>query len=128
METTDLSGCRVLIVEDEFFLADDAARDLSEAGAAIIGPVARLEEARSQVEADGFDVAVIDIKLGEEMAYPVAHMLQDRHIPFVFITGYDLSNIPMSFQGVPRLEKPVGKKALLSVLRTLCPSASPKRS
>lgn len=119
----NLSGCRVLIVEDEFFLADDAALELSAAGATIVGPVGRLEEARAQVEADGFDVALIDIKLGEEMAYPLADMLAAQGIPFAFVTGYEQSFIPDRFAGVPYVVKPVTNGALLELIEALCASA-----
>lgn len=120
MPAPDLSGCRVLIVEDEFFLADDTARELSAAGAWIVGPIARLDEAKAQIAADEFDVALLDIKLGEDMAFPLADALIARGIPFAFVTGYDQSVIPERFAGAPVLTKPTGNGALLDLLQQLC--------
>lgn len=114
-----LSGCRVLIVEDEYFLADDAAQALRDAGAEIVGPVPGLEEAMEQVEADGFDVALLDIKLDDEAVYPVADMLSERGIPFAFVTGYDQSHIPQRFRDVPYQVKPHGAVELVPLLERL---------
>ena len=33
--------------------------------------------------------AILDINLGGEMVFPLADLLRERHIPFVFATGYD---------------------------------------
>jgi len=55
--------CRVLIVEDEYFLADDLKKALQSEGAEIIGPISELPEAIIQVDQDRFDAAVIDINL-----------------------------------------------------------------
>jgi len=55
--------CRVLIVEDEYFLADDLKKALQSEGAEIIGPISELPEAIIQIDQDRFDAAVIDINL-----------------------------------------------------------------
>jgi DNA-binding response OmpR family regulator len=83
-----LQGCRVLIVEDEYFLADDLARAFRAHGAEVIGPTAERSEAKSRLDYDGFDVAVIDIMLRDEAAYPIADELVSQGIPFGFATGF----------------------------------------
>jgi hypothetical protein len=50
--------CRVLIVEDEYFLANDLERALRLEGAQIICPISELSEAIKQVEKDAFDAAM----------------------------------------------------------------------
>jgi len=35
----DLSGCYVLLVEDEFYIADDLAQRLSAHGTVLLGPI-----------------------------------------------------------------------------------------
>src|SRR5262249_23741420 len=63
-----LSGRRVLVIEDEYFLADDIARALKDLGARVVGPVGELEEAASLVDADiAIDAAVVDINLRSDM-------------------------------------------------------------
>ena len=129
MSDFDLSGCRVLIVEDEHFLADDTARVLGDAGATVIGPVGTLENAKAQAARSGFDVALIDIKLNNELAYPVADMLRDEGVPFAFVTGYGEASIPARFVGVAHCEKPYGRAELLSlVTRLRLEAAAPVRA
>lgn len=102
-----LRGCRVLIIEDEYFLANDLERTLKSHGAAeVIGPVSSFEKALALVQRDGFDVAVIDIKLHDSLAYPIADELLRQNIPFVFATGYSSEVIPERFRHVTRIEKP----------------------
>src|SRR5215471_16504440 len=58
-----LSGCRVLIVEDEYFLAADLQAALKSLGANVIALVGDLDEALVLLANGGFDIAVVDINL-----------------------------------------------------------------
>jgi DNA-binding response OmpR family regulator len=82
-----LVGCRVLIVEDEYFIAHDLEQALKSHGATVVGPIAGLAEAEDQIANDGFDVAVIDLNLRGQLAYSLGDELMRRHIPFFFVTG-----------------------------------------
>jgi hypothetical protein len=44
----------------------------------------------------------------------VADELLRRHIPFMFATGYDQSQIPEPYRDVPRLEKPFSVSQLIA--------------
>lgn len=101
------TDCRVLIVEDEYFLAADLETTLRSRGAQIVGPIADLTEAKNQIADGGFDIAVLDIGLRDEPAYVLADELMAREIPFVFLTGYSADVIPARFAAVLRLEKPM---------------------
>jgi hypothetical protein len=46
------------------------------------------------------------------MAYPIAHLLQTRKIPFVFMTGYGAETIAAPFLGVRILQKPLEREML----------------
>jgi hypothetical protein len=60
-------------------------------------------------------MAILDIKLGDELVYPLADALRDRGVPFIFATGYDASAIPKVYKDVPLMEKPVAlEEALLA--------------
>jgi response regulator RpfG family c-di-GMP phosphodiesterase len=105
METPlqDLVGCRVLLIEDEFYIADDLGQRLSAHGAILLGPMPTLERALVMVEtADRIDGAVVDINLRGEMAFPVVDTLQERAVPLFFATGYNAVAIPDRCQHVPR--------------------------
>ena len=112
-----LGGRRVLLVEDEYFLADDLAKALAELGAEVVGPVASVDDALDLIEAgERIDAAVLDLNLGGEMSTRVADALEERGVPFVFATGYDAAAIPPRHAGVPRCEKPVSPEGILRFL------------
>lgn len=103
-----LRNCRVLVVEDEYLLADELQRELKRAGAVVLGPVPSVDLALNLLAREAVvDGAVLDVNLGGEHVYPVADALTDRAIPFVFVTGYDAQALPPRFAQSPRCEKPV---------------------
>lgn len=113
-----LKGRRILLVEDEYFIADDLRRSLSAAGAAIVGPVATLGGALDLADNGGpLDGAVLDINLRGEMVYPVADRLKAKGVPFLFLTGYDARALPARFTGVTHCEKPVAMQNLIAALQ-----------
>jgi len=104
---------RVLLVEDEYFIADDMARAFEARGIEVVGPAASLEDAFTLLSgAAPLDGAVLDINLQGEMAFAVADALLHRGVPFVFATGYDREIIPERFAHVTRCEKPVDPSKL----------------
>ena len=105
--TAALAGRRLLVVEDDYFLADTLARALAAQGAEVIGPVSNVDAALDLVDdTNDLDGAVVDLNLQGEMAFPVADALREREIPFVFATGYDTIAIPPRYSAAPRCEKP----------------------
>jgi CheY-like chemotaxis protein len=115
--TPSLSGRRVLIVEDEYFLADDLGRALTQLGAEVLGPVATREEAFELLATgERIDLAVLDINLQGESVFPVADTLLEQGVPFLFATGYNQAAIPAQYQQVLRWEKPFAPEALAQAL------------
>lgn len=119
-----LEGRRILIVEDEYFQAREIALALSNAGAQVVGPTARSDEVPGLLTSNAIDVAMLDINLGEGASFEVARSMQERGIPFLFLTGYDVSVIPESLRGTPRLEKPIGQEQLVERLVELVSACS----
>ena len=104
----DLAGCRLLLAEDEFLMAEDVSGDLLARGAEVVGPVASVAEALAVVRAGGrLDGAILDLNLQGELAYPIADALIERGVPIVFATGYDRDVIAPPYRAIPRCEKPV---------------------
>lgn len=103
-----LSSRRILVIEDEYFLAEDIAEALKAHGARVLGPVGELDEATQIVESDvAIDAAVVDINLRNEMVFSLARVLRARMVPFVFTSGYDRSWIEPEFRDIPLWEKPL---------------------
>ncbi|MEA1830795.1 PAS domain-containing protein [Methylobacterium durans] len=116
----DLSGCKVLVVEDDYFIATDTERALRRAGGSVVGPVGRPEEALALIAQDAPHCAVVDINLGEGARFEVAETLQERGVPFIFVTGYDDVMIPPRFQDVERLRKPVEFREVVRAAAQMC--------
>jgi len=107
MAEQKLHGSRILIVEDEYLLADDLSETLVEAGAEVLGPIASIEDATAFIAGEAvIDAAVLDVNLRGDMVFPVADALRARGIPFAFATGYDKWALPERFADAPRVEKP----------------------
>ena len=72
----DLKNVRVLIVEDEPFIAFDIADAISLAGGVPIGPAATVSQALALIAADGIDAAILDVNLPDGHVGPVIDALQ----------------------------------------------------
>jgi CheY-like chemotaxis protein len=109
---------RILVVEDNSMIAWSLTADLKEFGFVVVGPAANLADAAAMASTSALDCALIDIALNGESALPVAQILYDRRIPFVFVTG--ASGSPAGpFQDVPVLLKPFTVEELRSALQKL---------
>jgi CheY-like chemotaxis protein len=108
MARKDLCGRRILIVEDDFFIASDITAAFRAAGAQVVGPAATLRQALDLIaRTDLLDGAVLDINLGGEMSFGLVDALRTRNIPAVFASGYDRCVIPPAYRALPLCEKPV---------------------
>lgn len=107
---------RVLVVEDEYFIADDISRTLMRHGAEVVGPVPTVKEARALIISHTLDLAVLDINLRGELVYPLVAELTRRGVPIVFVTGYDAAAIPADYGAIPAWSKPFDYTALAGVL------------
>ncbi|WP_040678401.1 response regulator [Rhizobium mesoamericanum] len=113
-----IAGLRILVVEDEYMLANELRNELEQEGAVVIGPVGRLEIAFELLESEGqIDSAILDVNVGDDDVFPIAEALADRNVPFVFATGYDASTIPSKFSSVPVCDKPVEMYRLKQALK-----------
>lgn len=125
-----LAGRRILIVEDEFLVAEVMEEWLSGAGAEVIGPVPSVEQALELVEEPrkALDGAVLDVNLGRgETAYPIADRLDERGVPYLFATGEVRIADDPDHRKRLHLEKPLTKQMLVSAVERLLAGA-PTRS
>ena len=118
MTTGALEGYRILVIEDDFLVAEVLIDILTDAGAEIVGPFGWVDEGVGAVKAndDTFDCAVLDINLHGFKSYPIADALKARDIPFVFTTGYSGEALPDAYRSVPRYEKPFDPERLITAL------------
>jgi len=114
-------GLRVLLVEDENLIAVLLEDMLAELGHSVVGPVARLGKALEMAESAAIDLAILDVNINGEQAYPVADALAARGIPFVFSTGYGERGLPPRYRGHPTLQKPFQQDELEKLFAAVCP-------
>jgi len=110
---------RILIVEDEYYLAEDLAETLRNEGAHVIGPVGTLAEAQEIVGRERLDCAILDMNLRGDMAFPVADRLEAAGIPFIIATGYNSASLPERFSAIPRVEKPFDPREVTAAIPAL---------
>ena len=98
---------RILLVEDSFLLVTLMQEMLTDLGWVAVGPATRKSEALRFAQSETFDAALLDVNLDGETSWDVAAVLRARGIPFVFTTGYDVSNVlPDEFAGSAVVAKP----------------------
>lgn len=113
---SNLKGQRILVVEDEYFLADDLVQALTKVGAVVIGPASIARAALALLEGEPPDLAILDINLKGDISFVVADALAERNLPFVFATGYDEGTIPERHASRPRWQKPFDAAEMLNSL------------
>ena len=121
----------ILIVEDRSLVASKVKRELIAAGLQVAGLAATVPLALRLAEAPEVTGAVLDVDLRGEAVYPVASVLRQRRLPFVFLTGYGQIMLPPEWQDVHLVEKPFDGPTLLRALRAafsghLAPPAEPR--
>jgi two-component SAPR family response regulator len=114
-----LEGVRVLVVEDDYLIAQLLDEMLRSIGCVVLGPLPRLADALDAAARETCDVAVLDVNLGGERVYPVAEVLSERNVPFVFVTGYSSGALPREYAEQPRLGKPFKAQQLIRALSNL---------
>jgi light-regulated signal transduction histidine kinase (bacteriophytochrome) len=110
-----LAGKRVLLLEDSMLVALNAEDALRALGAAAIVVAPSQAAALKAIEAEPFNLGVLDFNLGGETSLPIAELLAARRVPIVMATGYGAAlDLPGALKDVPVVTKPYD-------LRTLAP-------
>lgn len=107
---------RILVVEDEYLLADECRKQLEKYGATVVGPTGSVRQALDMIAEQHIDAAILDVHLGGELVFPVADLLTQRGIAFVFATAYDPSIIPDRFPGFVLCAKPLALEKIAKAL------------
>ena len=118
-DLANLSGLRVLVVEDEMMVSMLIEDMLTDLGCTVIGPAAQLDEAMELAAKGGIDCAVLDVNLGGQPIFPLADYLRQQGAPFAFATGYGDAGLREADRGAPVLQKPFRESDLARVLGEL---------
>ena len=104
--TPSLAGNRVLVVEDEFFLASDLEQCLRAAGADVIGPTGSYEAAERLIEHSEPSCVILDMNLRGVPGGGLADLLDRKGIKYLVLSGYDPGAFPGGPRNAPCLAKP----------------------
>jgi DNA-binding response OmpR family regulator len=121
----DRRPLRVLVVEDEFLVALSLEEDLRALGCVIVGPYTTLADATAAAGRERFDLAILDVNLNGEMAYPLFDEMIARRAPTLLLSGYGKSSLPARFRDLPQIEKPYDPRALARSIRLLASEHQP---
>jgi CheY-like chemotaxis protein len=111
----ELSGLKILVVEDEPLIAMSLADLLRGFGCLVVGPALSLDQSMRLIRAEVIDGAILDVNLGSETVFPLADALAAQSIPFVYVTGYSNLLRPCD-HGRPFLQKPYKALDLVRVV------------
>ncbi|MEB1610231.1 response regulator [Xanthomonas campestris pv. campestris] len=112
-----LNGRRILVVEDDYLLAESLNDLLVEAGVCVLGPVGNVPEALSLVTSgQTIDGALLDVNVRGQPVFPVADALLERGVPFSFCSGYDRYALPPRFAHLSYCMKPYNPRTITALL------------
>lgn len=120
MSPTTSNSLKILVVEDEFLIAEEMTAVLEDAGHEVIGPAGTVRGAEEMLgDAGKPDVAVIDANLRGETSASLASELRERGIPFCVCTGYRIDDLKALFGDIVTLQKPIDPVRLLQTVTRL---------
>lgn len=108
---------RILILEDDPFIAFDLQMVLEGEGHEVVGIFDSLSAAYDHIE-DGFDYALLDVDVVGGKSFGVAAALAERRIPFAFVSASQPTDLPHSLRQVAFISKPFEERALLQSIHT----------
>jgi DNA-binding response OmpR family regulator len=114
MKPSPLARRRILVVEDEYFIAEEIKLLLMDLGATVIGALPDQEKATATLSDTEIDCAVLDIDICGRAIFPLTFELKRRDIPWLYVSGYSERLVPEAVRGGAHLEKPVAPGALVA--------------
>ena len=107
---------RVLVVEDEVIVGMLLEDMLGELGCEVAAISTHLEDALQLARTLDIDLAILDVNLRGTQSFPVAEVLANRGVPFLFATGYGATILKPPYSGTPTLQKPFQLDDLRQIL------------
>lgn len=114
---------RGLVVEDEIMVAMYVEDLLTELGYEVVGLATSLDQALPLAREGAFDFAVLDINLAGQVSFPVADVLRERGIPFLFASGYSSKGLNEEYRSAVRIQKPFLSQDLEQAIAAIGESA-----
>ena len=112
-----VEGARLLLLEDDPILGMLLEDMVETLGCRIAGSFQTVDAAANAISTDAaaFDAAILDVNLNGVLSFPVAALLGNKGIPYIFSTGY--GDTPG--HEAPQLSKPFNLEQLRTALEDL---------
>ena len=123
MSEISLDGVKVIVVEDEAIVAMLLEQMLEDLGCTVAGTAGQLAAAVTLVNDSDADVAILDMNLAGHKVDPVARLLVEKAMPFIFASGYGEDGLSAEWRGRPVLPKPFRLEELrLALIKAISPA------
>jgi CheY-like chemotaxis protein len=109
---------RILLVEDEPLLAMNLKEMVDECVTATVVVEPSVAAAKKALR-EPVDFAFLDVQVTNGKTYEIAHMLERKSVPFVFVSASPQNQLPSDLQTVPFVLKPFLSAQIERVLHTL---------
>ena len=121
-----LSGQKILVVEDEWMIAEHLSMLLEDLKYEVVGPVGNVADALAKAEVEQIDCALLDCNLNGNSSAPIADALIAKDVPFIMVTGYGGLELPTpAMNAAPRLAKPFTEPELERAFSAVLEAQSP---
>ncbi|WP_343313298.1 response regulator [Brucella sp. BE17] len=125
----DLEQRRILVVEDEIFVALDVAASVEDANGTVIGPVGSVRQALDLINTHKVDAAILDVDLIDGNVEPVLDRLKKANTFVVIHTGGGLpAKLAARYPGIPVFHKPIAPTVLTRTLASAFASVTDSRA
>jgi DNA-binding response OmpR family regulator len=115
-----VAGAKILVVEDNYLLAEVVCDFVADCGMQPIGPATGLDRGLVYARQAPLDGAILDINLDGRLSFPICGVLMQRGIPFCFLTAYgDLSLVPQQFRAAPLVSKPFETEEMRGAIKAM---------
>ena len=121
----DLSGRKILVVEDEWMIAEHLSMLLEDMKCEVVGPVGNVADALAKTEGEQIDCALVDANLNGCSSAPIVDALAAKNVPFIMVTGYGGLELPSdAMNAAPRLTKPFTEPELARAITAVLTAQS----
>jgi DNA-binding response OmpR family regulator len=108
---------RAFVVEDEILVAMYIEDLLTDLGFEVVALATDLDQALPVARDAAFDFAVLDVNLNGRASFPIAEVLKERRIPFLFASGYGSKGLLERWRDAVRIQKPFRGEDLAAAIR-----------
>jgi CheY-like chemotaxis protein len=110
---------RILVVDDDWLIAEDLKFHLEQLGARVLGPACNNAQALELIARERPDFAYVDCQLGSRTCEATLDECDRRGIPVVIATAYNAAELPDYLAGRQVLGKPFEAGRVLCSFKAL---------